>query len=42
MSAQAPAITTANGTPWIASRRWDMTWLTLSALFALETKAART
>ena len=32
MSAQAPAITTANGTPWIASQRWDLTWLTLSAL----------
>ena len=32
MSAQAPAITASAYSPWIASRRWDLTWLTLSSL----------
>ncbi len=32
MSARAPALSETTFTPWIASRRWDLTWLTLSCL----------
>jgi len=32
MSAQAPAMSMTSASPWITSRRWDLTWLTLSAL----------
>lgn len=32
MSAQAPAMTASAYSPWITSRGWDLTWLTLSCL----------
>jgi hypothetical protein len=32
MSAQAPAVTASAFSPWITSRRWDLTWLTMSCL----------
>lgn len=32
MSAQAPALTASGLSPWITSRRWDLTWLTMSCL----------
>jgi hypothetical protein len=32
MSAQAPALSVPASSPWITSSRWDLSWLTLSAL----------
>ncbi len=32
MSARAPALTDTSISPWITSRRWDLSWLTLSCL----------
>ncbi|MFI5180174.1 MAG: hypothetical protein ACHQPI_02155 [Thermoanaerobaculia bacterium] len=42
MSTQAQALMTADDSPWIASRRWDLTWLTMSCLLVAVPPLAHT